>query len=212
MKTKKGRKSARTALIAIMAAIVVIPVVALTLLCLSNTIRQGTDNANEVNTAQASIVEEELNVILDKNIAALKSVASSPYVIDYLEGVTSGEEVEARILQQLLDVDKHMADNNSTAVTGTDGMQRIRTVGKCVDVNEREYFKAPMGGADYYINDLIISKSTGTAITTVSVPVYNHDKSAIIGICQRNIDIVFNAFCQGSFIFCFNQIVHDISV
>ena len=40
-----------------MAAIVVIPVVALTLLCLSNTIRQGTDNANE-------------------------SVASSPYVID----------------------------------------------------------------------------------------------------------------------------------
>ena len=65
-----------------MAAIVVIPVVALTLLCLSNTIRQGTDNADEVNTAQASIVEEELNVILDKNIAALKSVASSPYVID----------------------------------------------------------------------------------------------------------------------------------
>ncbi|MBR4528938.1 MAG: methyl-accepting chemotaxis protein [Lachnospiraceae bacterium] len=102
--------------------------------------------------------------------------------------MTSGEEVEARILQQLLDIDKHMADNNSTAVTGTDGMQRIRTVGKCVDVNEREYFKAPMGGADYYINDLIISKSTGTAITTVSVPVYNHDKSAIIGICQRNID------------------------
>ncbi len=185
---KKKKTSAKNTLIIVMVAIVVLPVIALTLLSLFNTVKQGTENANEVNTAQASIVREEFNAILEKNIKALNAVVTSPYVVDYLEGVTEGEEVEARILQQLIDVDTNMNDGNNTALTAADGMQRVRSVGKLVDVSERDYFKEPMSGKPYFINDLIISKSTGTAITTVSVPVYSKDKSKVIGIAQRNID------------------------
>ena len=175
-------------LILVMTLIVVIPVVCLTLLSLSNTIKQGTFSANEVNTAQAAIVQARLNVIFNKNIEALRSFASTPNVRKYLQGDHNNENLRSPIYNQMLDIDRYMDDGNSTALSDATGEQLVRTIGKLVNVSERDYFQIPMSGTEYYISDLIISKSTGTAITTISVPVWNDDRSAPIGIVQRNLD------------------------
>jgi hypothetical protein len=83
--TYMGNKTSRTnsvrfKLVLVMTLIVVIPVIALTLLSTVNTINQGSFSANEVNTAQASIVQARLNIIFNKNIEALRSFASTPTV------------------------------------------------------------------------------------------------------------------------------------
>ncbi|MBR1470307.1 MAG: methyl-accepting chemotaxis protein [Lachnospiraceae bacterium] len=189
MEKQRNRQSIRGKLILIMALMVAVPVVVLTLVSMANTITQGKNDADEVNAAQAAIVKESLQTIFGENIEALKVFAASTQVVEYLEGKVSGEAVEAQILQQMLQIDESMADGNSTALSGADGMQRVRTIGKLVDVSERDYFKEPMAGAPFYISDLIVSKSTGTAISTFSVPVYNSEHTQVIGIVQRNYDV-----------------------
>ncbi|MCR4685928.1 MAG: methyl-accepting chemotaxis protein [Lachnospiraceae bacterium] len=185
MKNIRGIKGK---LILIMAALVIVPVVTLTIISAVISLNQGKSSADEINEAQASLVSQMLEVTYKSNIEALRSFASSPETVAYLEGEPGDEAVEKKLLDQMLIIDNNMADGNCTALTGADGMQRIRTIGKTVDVKEREYFQRPMAGDPYYVSDLIISKSTGTAITTISVPVYNSDRSKIIGIVQRNYD------------------------
>ena len=184
----KKLNSIKGKLIAIMALLVLVPVIVLTIISMVESIDQGKAAADEVNRVQASLVSEELEKIYARNIEALRSFAASPTVIAYLENGEPDETAEAEILKQLLAVDSNMNDGNATALTDATGEQRVRTVGKLVNVAEREYFKAPMSGAPYYVSDLIISKSTGTAITTISVPVYGSDGSTILGIVQRNYD------------------------
>ncbi|MBR6256759.1 MAG: methyl-accepting chemotaxis protein [Lachnospiraceae bacterium] len=186
--SKSRTNSVSFKLILVMALIVVIPVVALTLLSLSNTIKQGTFSANEVNTAQSAIVQARLNVIFNKNIEALRSFASTPTVRKYLQGDHNNENLRSPIYTQMLDIDRYMDDGNSTALSDSTGQQLVRTIGKLVNVSERDYFQIPMSGTEYYISDLIISKSTGTAIATISVPVWNDNRSEVIGIVQRNLD------------------------
>ena len=189
-KTSKAN-SVSFKLILVMALIVVIPVVVLTLLSLVNTINQGTDSANEVNTAQAALVSEELDVIFSKNIEALRAFAASPQVREYLENpepaILDGT-ASAPLLRQMMDIDRQIADGNSTALADASGKQRFRTLDKLINVADLDYFKEPMAGADYYISDLIISQSSGTAIATVSVPVWNSDKTKVLGIVQRDLD------------------------
>ena len=184
----KKLNSIKGKLIAIMALLVLVPVIVLTIISMVESIDQGKAAADEVNRVQASLVSEELEKIYARNIEALRSFAASPTVIAYLENGEPDETAEAEILKQLLAVDSNMNDGNATALTDATGEQRVRTVGKLVNVAERDYFKVPMSGAPYYVSDLIISKSTGTAITTISVPVYGSDGSTILGIVQRNYD------------------------
>ncbi|MBR4169596.1 MAG: methyl-accepting chemotaxis protein [Lachnospiraceae bacterium] len=184
----KGLSGIKGKLILLMAGLVVVPVLTLTIISAVISLNQGKSAADEINEAQASLVSQMLEVTYKANIEALRSFAASPQTIAYLEGEPGDEAVEKDLLDQMLVIDNNMADGNCTALTGADGMQRLRTIGKTVDVNEREYFKEPMAGAPFYVSDMIISKSTGTAITTISVPVYNMDRSKIIGIVQRNYD------------------------
>ncbi len=189
-KTKRSN-SVSFKLILVMVLIVIIPVTALTLLSLVNTIRQGSDSANEVNEAQAALVKEELNVIFDKNIEALRSFASSPQVIEYLEApkpeILDGSS-SAPLLRQMLDIDRNMSDGNCTALSDANGEQRFRTLGRLINVSGSDYFKEAMAGAPYYISNLIISESTGSATVTVSVPVWNTDHSKTIGVVERNLE------------------------
>ncbi len=186
---KVQMKSIRAKLIMIMAGLLVVPVVALTVVSMVISLRQGTENAYEVNVAQAALVEEQLQTLYESNFKALKTFAASPEAIGYLDGSLSGEEVEEELLQQMLNIDANLNDGNSTAISGTDGQQRLRTVGKTVNIAERDYFKQPQAGASQYVSDMIVSKSTGTAIATFSVPVLSKDKSTFLGIVQRNYDV-----------------------
>ena len=185
----KLTSSIKTKLILILAALVVIPVAALTIISTIISFRQGTDNANEVNIAQAQLVTDQLDTIYSSNLEALKAFAASPETIAYLEGSMTGEAVEEDLMRQMLQIDADQNDGNATALSGADGEQRLRTIGKTVNVAEREYFQVPASGADQYISDMIVSKSTGSAIITFSVPVFNIDRTQFLGIVQRNYDV-----------------------
>ncbi|MCR5179037.1 MAG: methyl-accepting chemotaxis protein [Lachnospiraceae bacterium] len=184
----KGIHSIRTKLIAIMALLVLVPVIALTVTSMIESLNQGKSAADEINGVQAAYVAEQMEKIYTANIEALRSFALSPAVISYLENGEPDEAVEAQLLAQLLKIDQNMGDGNSTAFSDSQGEQRVRTIGKCVNVAEREYFKMPMSGAPYYVSDMIISKSTGTAIATISVPIIGSDGKTPIGVVQRNYD------------------------
>ena len=183
------KTSIKTKLILVMAVIVIIPVIALTVVSMLIAINQGVVNANEVNTAQAELVSQQLQTIYRTNIEAIRTLANTPEVRTYLEGEPGDETLETLIFDQMLTIDENMGDGNAIAISGSDGEQRLRTKGKCVNVAEREYFQVPMGGASEYISDMIVSKSTGSAIITFSVPVKSLDGSKIVGIVQRNYDV-----------------------
>ena len=184
----KRRNSIKTKLITIMALLVLVPVIVLTVVSMFDSLEQGKSTADEINSVQSEYVSEQMEKIFTANIEALRSFAMSPSVIAYLESGERDEAAEAELLTQLLKIDQNMADGNSTAFSDAAGEQRVRTIGKCVNVAEREYYKAPMAGAPYYVSDMIISKSTGTAIITISVPIYGSDGKTPIGVAQRNYD------------------------
>ena len=183
----KGLNSIKGKLVFIMALLVLVPVLVLTIVGMVVSLDQGKSAADEVNVVQARLVREELERIYTANIESLRSLASSQNVISYLENGAPDEVAEAEILRQLQVIDQNMNDGNTTALSDATGEQRVRTIGKLVNVAERDYFKVPMSGQPYYVSDLIISKSTGTAITTISVPVIGSDGKPI-GIVQRNYD------------------------
>lgn len=175
-------------LIAIMAALVIIPLGISSAVSAVNTINTATESAYETNTAQASIVEERINNIIEKNVEALKTFAAAPSTIAYLKGFASSEDDGEKIISQLQIIDETLADGNSTALSGADGMQVLRSTGKLVDVSDREYYKEAMAG-NVFISDMNISKTTGKCISTFAVPVFDHDKKTVIGMVQRNYDL-----------------------
>ncbi|MCR5012237.1 MAG: cache domain-containing protein, partial [Lachnospiraceae bacterium] len=187
------KQSLRTKFIIIMGLLVTVPIVLLTAISLFNTVNEGKKSANEVNEAQAGLVRESIGIIRSKNLESLKALATSPVVIEYLDGTSIDSKDEEALLKNILTVNRNLDEGRSTgnsiAIADATGMQRLRTSGKNVDVSERDYFKVPMSGASEYSSDLIISKSTGTAIITFSVPVYDKMGQNIIGIVQRNYDV-----------------------
>ncbi|MCR4891249.1 MAG: methyl-accepting chemotaxis protein [Lachnospiraceae bacterium] len=185
----KKTSSIKGKLIIIMTGLVVIPVLVLSILGLVISFNQGTSNANETNVAQASVVGEQLKAIYNSNLQALKTFAGTEMVIEYLDGTDDSAETEAELLRQMNNINDAMADGNITALSDAVGMQRIRTKGDCVDITEREYYQKPMSGSSEYVSNMIVSKSTGSAMVTFSVPVYSKDKSKILGIVQRNYDV-----------------------
>lgn len=188
-----AKQSLRTKFIFIMGLLVTVPIVLLTAISLFNTVNEGKKSANEVNEAQAGLVRESIGIIRSKNLESLKALATSPVVIEYLDGTRIESKDEEALLKNILTVNRNLDEGRSTgnsiAISDATGMQRLRTSGKNVDVSEKDYFKEPMSGASEYSSDLIISKSTGTAIITFSVPVYDKMGQNIIGIVQRNYDV-----------------------
>lgn len=168
-----------------MSALVAVPLVLSIIISVVNTRSSGTDNAEVINDAQSHIVEQSILAVVDKNLTALQSLATSPATEAYVAGDKSDE---AKILDQMKSIDSMMDDGNSTVITGGDGKQLLRTIGDLVEVSDREYFKQGMLG-EVFISDVQVSKSTGSNIVTFAVPVRSSDGSKVIGIVQRNYDL-----------------------
>lgn len=191
--SRKNRKSnkgkIRLRLILLMVALVVIPLAASSIVSTVNTINTATESAYETNAAQASIVEERINNIIETNVEALKTFAASPSTIAYLKGEAAGEAEAESIIRQLQIIDETLADGNSTALSGADGMQLLRSTGKLVDVSDREYYKEAIAG-HVFISDMNVSKTTGKCISTFAVPVFDTDGKTVLGMVQRNYDLM----------------------
>ena len=179
------KQSIKTVLIVIMCILVAVPVVALTIVSGVVTFNEGQNSAYEVNEAQAGTINEELQTIFQKNISALAAFASAPSTIDFLAGRVVTEREYDEMYAQMEAIDEFMDDGNSTAISGMDGQQILRTKGECVNVYDRDYFQGAVTTGEPYISDLNISRSTGKAILTFAVPVKTAD-GEVVGIVQRN--------------------------
>ncbi len=145
------------------------------------------EDAEQANLLMCRQIEAEFSGIVDQNVAAIQGVANSPAVTAYLSGNENapGDEL---MLNYIKAVDEgYFADGNSIAIANSEGMQQIRTKGDCVDVADRDYFKEAMNGQTY-VSELIVSKSTGSRITSICTPVHGEDGS-IIGTVQRNYNL-----------------------
>ena len=144
------------------------------------------EDAESQNLLMCREIEAEFAGILDENMAAIQGVAKSPAVVAYLEGNENAPSDEV-MLGYIKSVDDYFGDGNSIAIANKEGMQQVRTKGDCVDVADREYFQKGISGTPY-VSDLIVSKSTGSRITSVIVPVTGDD-GTIIGTVQRNYNL-----------------------
>lgn len=179
--------SIKTRLIAIMVALVIVPMFIAIIVSVVNTRKEGKKTANEINDAQAAVVESDISSIIADNLNALRGLAESSTIAQFIESGAEGD-LEERVLSQMKEIDNRLADGNTSVVTGADGMQLLRAVGDLVDVSEREYFKQGMDG-NTYVSDVNVSKTTGKGIITFVVPVWNRGHDKVVGIVQRNYDV-----------------------
>ena len=179
-------QSVKVKLIIVMMLVAVIPLAIATIASYVTASDKATEDAKENVEWQSKFIAAEFSGLITQNIASLKTLATSPATIMYLsEG--GNESLEKDALNQLLKIDEYLNDGNSTVITGADGMQLLRSVGNCVDVSERDYFKQTMAG-NVAVSDVIVSKTTGSRIITIAVPVFDFDGN-VIGEVQRNYDL-----------------------
>ncbi|MCR4791320.1 MAG: HAMP domain-containing protein [Lachnospiraceae bacterium] len=177
--------SVKTKLISVMLLVAIVPVLITTIITYNSSTTKALEDSEEMLSWESWYIEDMFSSIINKNMMAIQAVAISPTVVEYLSGedTTKGDEIASYLYY----VDDAFGDGNTIAIADASGMQLFRTVGNCVDVSDREYFQQAIAGNNY-VSNVIVSKSTGTRIITIIVPVRGKDGS-IIGTVQRNYDL-----------------------
>ena len=151
-----------------------------------NTLTELEEFVKQNSLLKNTIISKHVSEIIEKNQAVLQSLALSPNVISYLQNPT--EEKRQYVEKILRDTDDIFDDSNSTALTGSDGWQLIRTDGsKPVNLQNRQHFQEAMKGRSF-VSDIISSMSTGKLIIVMEVPVLNYEGQPI-GMVQRNFNL-----------------------
>lgn len=190
---KKLLDSVKTRLIAIIIAIMAIPLIISIVISYETSHTEAVENMEAMNVAQANLVEHDFKSIVEQNMQVLRTVANSVSARQLLLGEVDKESVA----DWLLKTDNEIGDGNSLVISNADGMQIVRSVGDCVDVSDREYFKQCKSTQDFYVSDQIISKSTGQRICTFIHPIFDLDGN-FIGAVQRNYNLVdFTGMVKG---------------
>ena len=185
MGKKKGFfDSVRTRLICIVALLVAIPLITVTIVNYAESTNDAKKNIQIFNNDQVLLVEDAFSKIVGENYDMTQTVANSVSARKVLLGELDVESVT----DWLTKVDEEKGDGNSLIITNAEGMQIVRTVGDCVDVSDRDYFKKVKDGALFYVSDQNISKSSGQRICTFIHAIYDTD-GTFIGAVQRNYDL-----------------------
>ena len=141
--------SIRTKLVCMMVAIVIVPLLAVTIISTLISRNSLTRQTVAINEEQANNITQHLKSTIEQNMRSLESLAYSPYTISYLHGDLTELGGEQRLFNQIKKLDDHFNDGGCIAISGTDGMQRLKSTGNLVDVPDREYFKQAMAGNPY---------------------------------------------------------------
>lgn len=128
-------------------------------------------------------INDHLSQITEKNMFVLRTLAGAPIVREYLENPTPQNDLMVR---QLLNATNEIfQDNNAVILTGSNGMQIIRTDNiPRVNTSQRKHFQEAMAGHDY-ISDMMISIANGEMVLVAVSPVFNEQHQPI-GLVQRN--------------------------
>ena len=168
-----------------MLLVAVIPVLITTVISYRSSTGKALEDAEEMLSWESWYIEDMFSSKINQNLRAIEAISISPTVVEYLSGEDTSKAAEIELY--LYYVDEAFGDGNTIAIADATGQQIFRTVGNCVNVADREYFRQAIAGNNY-VSDVIVSKSTGTRIITIIVPVRGKDGS-IIGTVQRNYDL-----------------------
>ena len=189
-KNIKLKDSIKTKLIAVMLLVTIVPLTIAVIVSYVTSTNKAMADAQDSLEWQAWYMEDMFTKIIDKNVSAMKTLASAPSTITYLQDPDAGTIPDEVMLGSMNAIDEYLADDSATVITSKTGMQVLRTFGDCVDVSEREYFKQAISGTPIYVSDVITSKSTGSRQITIAIPVYDNETGEILGCVQRNYDMV----------------------
>ncbi|MBR7089046.1 MAG: methyl-accepting chemotaxis protein [Lachnospiraceae bacterium] len=177
--------SVKTKLISVMLLVAVIPVLITTVISYRSSTNKALEDAEEMLSWESWYIEDMFSSKINQNLRAIEAISISPTVVEYLSGEDTSKAAEIELY--LYYVDEAFGDGNTIAIADATGQQLFRTIGNCVNVADREYFQQAMAGNNY-VSDVIVSKSSGTRIITIIVPVRGKDGS-VIGTVQRNYDL-----------------------
>ena len=168
-----------------MLLVAVIPVLITTVISYRSSTNKALEDAEEMLSWESWYIEDMFSSKINQNLRAIEAISISPTVVEYLSGEDTSKAAEIELY--LYYVDEAFGDGNTIAIADATGQQLFRTIGNCVNVADREYFQQAMAGNNY-VSDVIVSKSSGTRIITIIVPVRGKDGS-VIGTVQRNYDL-----------------------
>ena len=182
------KDSIKTKLIAVMILAAAVPLVVALIVSYNTSTSKAVSDAEESLLWQAEYISAKFQGTLEKNMNAIRAIATSPATKMYLEG-GGDESLSEDMLQQLKDIDELMGDGNTTIITGLDGIQLIRSdEGALADVSSRAYYQTALKGIPN-MSDAIASLSTGKMISVIIAPVYGFDGTTIVGTIQRDFDL-----------------------
>ena len=151
-----------------------------------NTVNSAFEFAEHELKVTNELIEKEIFAMMGNNFTALRLLAVNPSVQEYLTATPENRNPNMKALVE--NANTLFKDESNIVITGNDGQQLVRSdKGKLVNLQERDYFKAAMRGEEY-VSEVIVSKTTGKAITVIEVPVKAPD-GKVIGMIQRNYNI-----------------------
>lgn len=187
-KSSTGRsvlQSIKGKLILIMIAVMAVPLIISIIISYLSQHSEAVENMDTKNDMQVNLVEHDFAEIINENKRVIQAVAESDSVRNLL---LKGDDLQD-VVDWMTDLDNEIADGNSLIIADATGQQIVRTVGECVNVGDRDYFKQALSTGEFYVSDINTSKSTGQRICTFITPVYDASDTEIIGTVQRNYDL-----------------------
>ncbi|MBR4151388.1 MAG: methyl-accepting chemotaxis protein [Selenomonadaceae bacterium] len=151
-----------------------------------NTVTAAFEFAEHELKVTNELIEKEIAAMMSNNFTALRLLAANPSVQEYLTVPPENRNPNMKALVQ--NANSLFMDGSNIVVTGNDGQQLVRSdEAKLVNLQARDYFKEAMQGRES-VSEIVVSKTTGKAITVIEVPVKTPD-GKVIGMIQRNYNI-----------------------
>jgi len=160
--------------------ILIVICVGLTSLLMSRTLMWKMLDSQMTGVCKTGISEMERWMTQQKN--SVICWAEDPTIINALAAMAAGDGDQTESVRKVFRNIKDTYGLESMFVAGPNGSVAISeakaTEGK-INVGERPYFKSAMGGT-LSVSDVIVSRSTGLPIVTISVPIHSDNK--VIGV------------------------------
>ncbi len=198
-KTKKQsgtiglKDSIKTKLICIMGLLVAVPLIIAIVVSYNSSISKAKSDALELLAAKAGFVESQFSAIVNQNIVALKTFASAPSTITYLENHGYEEQPipDDVILAQMDAINTNINDGNINVIlTQPNGEQLLRADREeLTNIADREYFQECLSTLQPAVSNVVVSKSVGNRITIIIVPIFDDKTGELIGTIQRSFDL-----------------------
>ncbi len=187
------RDSIKTKLVAIMVGVAAIPLLIAVITSYNTSTDTAKKDALSLLEANANFVEAEFTDIVDKNVIALETFATSPSTITYINTYGSEEAAipDDVILAQMDQINENIGDGNiSTILSLKTGDQLLRTDRlEFANISDRDYFQKCISTGKVAVSDIIVSKSAGNRITIIIVPIFDDKTGELIGTIQRSFDL-----------------------